>query len=63
MTRIMVHSGLIQTTSDPGCYTGKGVMIATYIDDWLLVAENQKKVIDITTSVEKAIKLEKQGLP
>jgi hypothetical protein len=28
-----------------------------------LVAENQKKVTNITTLVEKAIKLEKQGLP
>jgi hypothetical protein len=27
-------------------------MIATHIDDWLLVAENQKKVTDIATSVE-----------
>jgi hypothetical protein len=63
MTGIMTHAGLIQTKSDPGCYTSEGVMIVTHIDDWLWVAENQKKVTDITTLVEKAIKLEKQGLP
>jgi hypothetical protein len=47
MTGIMTHAGLIQTKSDPGCYTSEGVMIATHFDDWLLVAENQKKVTDI----------------
>jgi hypothetical protein len=63
MTGIMVHAGLIETKSNPGCYTREGVMIAIHIDDWLLVADNRKKVTDITTLVEKAIKLEKQGLP
>jgi hypothetical protein len=63
MTGIMANAGLIQTNSDPGCYTNEGVMLATYTDDWLLVAENQKKVTDCTTLAEKAIKLEKQGLP
>jgi hypothetical protein len=63
MTGIIVHAWLIQTKSDPGYYTIEAVMMATHIDDWLLVAENQAKVIDITTLVEKTIKLEKQGLP
>jgi hypothetical protein len=31
MTGIMAHAGLIQTKSDPGCYTSEGVMIATQL--------------------------------
>jgi hypothetical protein len=63
MTGILPHVGLIETKSDPGYYTGEEVMNATHIDNSLLVAEDQKKFTDITTLVEKAIKLEKQGLP
>jgi hypothetical protein len=40
ITGIMAYLGIIQTKSDLGCYTSEGVMIATNINDWLLIAEN-----------------------
>lgn len=63
MTGILSQAGLQPLKSDPACYIGKGIRMASHVDDYLVTVEEKSISDELIESLEKAVGLEVKGIP
>jgi hypothetical protein len=62
LKRLLEQADLKQTVSDEGCYTKRGVRLASHVDDNLATADSKEKLDTIRRSL-KTVKIENRGAP
>jgi hypothetical protein len=63
LKRLLEQADLKQTVSNEGCYTKRGVRLASHVDDILATADSKQKLDTIRRSLKKTVKIENRGAP
>jgi hypothetical protein len=63
MTGILAQAGLHPLKTDPACYIGSGIRIASHVDDYLITTSSDQIFELCMTNLEKALDVDKRGTP
>jgi hypothetical protein len=63
MTGILAQVGLHPLKTDPACYIGSGIRIASHVDDYLITTSSDQIFELFMTNLEKALDMDKRGIP
>jgi hypothetical protein len=63
MTSILAQAELHPLKTDPACYIGSEIRIASHVDDYLITASSDQILEIFMTNLEKASDVDKRGIP
>ena len=63
MTMLFSLSGLLPMKSDPACYIGDHIRVATHVDNYLIVARGMEDLLQFTQVFEQNVEIDYRGKP
>ena len=63
MTMLFGRSSLLPMKSDPACYVGDHIRVATHVDDYLIVARGVEDLVEFTQVFEQNVEIDHRGKP
>lgn len=63
MTGILGQAGLYPLSTDPSCYRGEGIRIASHVDDFLVTVQHERLADELVQVMQTSIGVEVKGIP